>query len=104
LPRKPRLAVVRIGEVVIEVYDEKLFWEIFRVIAQKQGNESAISAISRISAISAIKSHKSHKVDKCNKCDKVDKVDSENEAQTQLPSFIEGNPWLDILSKREKKP
>jgi len=100
MPRRPRLAVVKVGEVTIEVYDEKLFWELWGALRGDKG------AIRSISAVKHDRMRKSNQPTKAvsEHSDSGSEILDSGSNQTELPAFIQGNPWLDILGKRSKNP
>ena len=85
MPKRPRIARLRLGDLVIDVYDQDT---LFRLLEAFKGENWD-------------KEHKERKSVKKQKSSKAVYEDSVSE-DSNLPSFVEGNPWLETLSRRSR--
>lgn len=89
MPRRPIVARLRLGELQVDVYDREALLLLLEALRRELPRSSpAIHGEN--------KGHREHKESGGDKGHKRDKGLN----TCELPSFAQGNPWLETLAKR----
>ncbi|MHA1632622.1 MAG: hypothetical protein ACTSXC_07455 [Candidatus Freyarchaeota archaeon] len=92
MPRRARIARLKLGDFKIDVYDQETLLKLLEILGKEADRECK--------AVKGDEKHKLYIVDKANKAHKDDSFPESSEPSNGIPSYIEGNPWLKVLSRR----
>ena len=96
MPRRPRIARLEVNGIKIDVYDRETLLTLLEIL----GNDKLRRFNKEHKERKSNKEHKLHIADKADNAHKDDSFPESSEPPGGIPSYIEGNSWLKVLSRR----